>query len=144
MGEGAFPEKAKLPAPRLKDYFKRFEAGYRGTLKPSTWRSYETNMRLHILPELGNHRLDEITKSMMKKLVSQLVNKGRAKDSIRLTVASLGIVYSQAIDDKIVVENPTKGLGKFYRQAKRKHEEISPLTEEESLLFLARSKASGT
>ena len=75
----------------------------------------------------------------MKKLVSQLVEKGRAKDSIRLTVASLGIVYSQAIDDKIVVENPTKGMGKFYRQAKRKHEEISPLTEDESLLFLEKT-----
>jgi len=139
LGKGAFGEKAKLPAPRLKDYWKRFEANYKGTLKRSTWTSYETNMRLHILPELGSHRLDEITKTMMKKLVSQLVDKGRAKDSIRLTVASLGIVYSQAIDDKIVVENPTKGLGKFYRQAKRKHEEISPLTEEESLLFLEKT-----
>jgi len=139
LGKGAFPEKAKLEAPRLKDYFKRFEQNYKGTLKRSTWTSYETNMRLHILPELGNHRLDEITKAMMKKLVSQLVDKGRAKDSIRLTVASLGIVYSQAIDDKIVVENPTKGLGKFYRQAKRKHEEISPLSEEESLLFLEKT-----
>ena len=36
-------------------------------------------------------------------------------------------------------ENPTKDLGLFYRQAKRKHEEISPLTEEESLLFLEKT-----
>jgi len=67
------------------------------------------------------------------------VEKGLAKDSIRLYLAALGVLYTQAIDDKIVTENPTKSLGKFYRQAKVKHEEISPLTEEESLLFLEKT-----
>ena len=79
--------------------------------------------------------MDEITKPMMKKLVAKLVDQGLARDTIRLIVASLGIVYSQAIDDKITKENPTRGMGKFYRQAKMRQEEINPLTEEESLLF---------
>jgi len=139
LGKGAFGEKAKLPTPRLKDYFKRFEASYRGTLKPGTWVSYESSMRVHILPELGNHRLDEITKPMMKRLVAGLVEKGLAKDTIRLILAAIRVLYSQAVDDKIATENPARGLGKFYRQAKRKHEEIDPLTEEESLLFLEKT-----
>ena len=41
LGKGAFGEKAKLPAPTLEQYFKRFEANYKGTLKPSSWLSYE-------------------------------------------------------------------------------------------------------
>ncbi len=139
LGKGAFPSKAKLPTPRLKDYYKRFEENYKGTLKPSSWYSYEGSLRIHILPELGNYRLDEITKPMMKELVAEWVKKGLAKDSIRLYLASLKVLYNQAIDDKIVKDNPTKELGKFYRQAKRKHEEISPLTEEESLLFLEKT-----
>jgi len=139
LGKEAFGQKAKLPAPRLKDYFKRFEAGYRGTLKPGTWVSYESSMRVHILPELGNHRLDEITKPMMKRLVAGLVEKQLAKDTIRLILAAIRVLYTQAIDDKVVNENPASGLGRFYRQAKRKHDEISPLTEEESLLFLERT-----
>jgi len=49
------------------------------------------------------------------------------------------VLYNQATDDHVVSENPTKGLGKFYRQAKVKHEEISPLTEEESLFFLEKT-----
>jgi len=64
------------------------------------------------------------------------LDKGLAKDSIRLILASLGVIYSQAIDDKLVTHNPTKKLGKFYRQAPVRHEEITPLTEDESLLFL--------
>ena len=139
LGKGAFGEKAKLPTPRLKDYFKRFETNYKSTLKPSSWLSYEGALRIHILPELGEYRLDEITKPMMKQLVVKMVEEGLAKDSIRLYLTSLGVLYNQAIDDKVVSENPTKGLGKFYRQAKRKHEEISPLTEEESLLFLGKT-----
>jgi len=139
LGRDAFGQKAKLPAPKLKDYYKRFEENYRGTLKPSTWASYEMGMRVHILPELGNHCLDEITKAMMKKFVSKLVEKGLAKDSIRLYLASLGVLYTQAVDDKLVAESPTKSLGKFYRQAKKKHEEIDPFTEDESLLFLEKT-----
>ena len=139
LGRGAFPEKAKLPVPTLGHYFKQFEKNYRGTLKPSSWLSYEGSLRIHILPELGKYRLDEITKPMMKELVVEWVKKGFAKDSIRLYLTSLGVLYNQAIDDKVVSENPTKGLSKFYRQAKRKHEEISPLIEGESLLFLEKT-----
>jgi len=139
LGKGAFGERAKLPTPRLKDYWKRFEASYRGTLKPGTWVSYESSMRVHILPELGNYRLDEITKPMMKRLVAGLVEKQLAKDTIRLILAAIRVLYAQAIDDKVVNENPAKGLGKFYRQAKSKHDEISPLDEEESLLFLEKT-----
>jgi len=139
LGAAAFPEKAKLPTPTLEQYFKRFEANYKSTLKPSTWYSYESSLRIHILPEFGKYPLDEITKPMMKKLVAEWVKKGFAKDSIRLYLASFKVLYNQAIDDKVVSENPTKGLGLFYRQAKRKHEEISPLTEGESLLLLQKT-----
>jgi len=139
LGKAAFGQKAKLPTPRLKDYWKRFEVSYRGTLKPGTWVSYESSMRVHILPELGNHRLDEITKPMMKKLVAGLVERRLAKDTIRLILAAIRVLYTQAIDDKVVNENPAAGLGMFYRQAKRKHDEISPLTEEESLVFLEKT-----
>jgi len=139
LGAAAFPEKAKLPAPKLKDYFKRFEQNYKGTLKATSWECYEGALRIHILPELGKYRLNEITKSMMKKLVVKMVEEGRAKDSIRLYVAALRVLYNQAIDDKVVSESPTKGLGKFYRQAKRKHEDIDPLSEEESLLVLEKT-----
>ncbi len=136
LGAAAFPEKKKAPAPTLHRYFKTFEKFYRATLKPTTWSSYETNMRIHVLPVFGQLHLDELTRAKMKEFVAGLVEKGLARDSIRLILAALGIVYNQAIEDKIVSENPAKRLGTFYRQAPNRHEEITPLTEEESLLFL--------
>ena len=137
LGKGAFPDvKTKPPAPTLQRYFKTFERAYRATLKPTTWLSYETSMRVHVLPKFGQLCLDELTRIKMKEFVAELVEKGLARDSIRLILAVLGIIYNQAIEDKIVSENPTKRLGTFYRQAPVRHEEITPLTEEESLLFL--------
>jgi integrase len=136
LGKGAFPEKAKLSTPTLQQYFKSFERSYRATLRPTTWSAYEASMRIHVLPEFGKLCLDEVTRAKMKELVAELVEKGLARDSIRLILAVLGIVYNQAVEDKIVSENPAKRLGTFYRQAPVRHEEITPLTEEESLLFL--------
>jgi len=94
------------------------------------------SMRVHVLPEFGQLCLDDLTRVKMKEFVAELVEKGLARDSIRLILAALSIIYNQAIEDKIVSENPAQKLGTFYRQAPVKHEEITPLTEEESLLFL--------
>jgi len=137
LGKGAFPDvKTKPPAPTLQQYFKSFERAYRPTLKPKTWICYEGSMRNHVLPKFGQLPLDEVTRPKMKEFVAELVEGGLARDSIRLVLSSLRIVYTQAIEDKIVSENPAQRLGTFYRQAPVKHEEITPLTEEEFLLFL--------
>ena len=136
LGKSAFGQKAKLPAPRLRDYVKKFEEVYKPTVRPNTWRIYSYGLRINILPELGKYRLDEISKSIMKDLVAKLVNKGLAKKTIQLSLAALAVLYELAIDDGIVSKNPTKKLAKFYRRAPSKEGEIAPLTEEENLLFL--------
>ena len=94
------------------------------------------SMRVHVLPKFGQLCLDEVTRPKMKEFVAELVEKGLARDSIRLILAALTIIYNQAIEDKVVGENPARRLGTFYRQAPVRHEEITPLTEEESVLFL--------
>jgi len=139
LGKPLFGEKAKPPAPTLQQYFKSFERAYRATLKPTTWSCYEMGMRVHVLPQFGQLRLDEVTRIKMKEFVAGLVEKGLARDSIRLILAALRIVYTQAVEDKIVSENPARRLGTFYRQAPVRHEEITPLDEEESLLFLEKT-----
>ena len=62
-----------------------------------------------------------------------------AKDSIRLILAALSVLYSDAVEKEIVLKNPTIGMGKFYRQAPKIHEEIEPLTEEEVVQLLEAS-----
>ena len=69
-------------------------------------------------------------------VVDHPLDKGLAKDSIRLILAALSVLYSDAVEKEIVIKNPTIGMGKFYRQAPKKHEEIEPLTEEEVVQLL--------
>lgn len=145
LGQPLLGEEKQPSLPTLKQYYERFRETYmETTLKPSTFKSYELSFRVHILPVLGNYRLDQIDRAKMEGFVGGLVKKhisGQSertlsKDTIRLIIAALGILYSEALEKNIVQENPTKALGKFYRQAPKRHEEIEPFTEEESILFL--------
>ena len=45
---------------------------------------------------------------LVKKKISEESERTLSKDSIRLIIAALGILYSEALEKKIVQENPTK------------------------------------
>jgi len=106
------------------------------TLKQTTFDGYDSSFRNHILPRLGKYRLDQLDRTKMQSFVRGLLDQDLAKDSIRLILAALSILYTDAIEKEIVVKNPTLGMSKFYRQAPRKHEEIEPLTEDEVVRLL--------
>ncbi len=136
LGRPLMGKEEEPPAPTLNRYCKTFEQFYRPTLRPSSWRIYDVNLRVHALPRLGHLRLDEITRPVMKSFVAHLVEKGLARNSIRMIIANLAVIYGQAMESKIVSADPTKKLGIFHRQAPNKHEVITPLTKKESILFL--------
>ncbi len=46
-------------------------------LEPSTYASYERNIRLHVLPHLGNIRLQQLTPIHLNKLYRTLLEEGR-------------------------------------------------------------------
>jgi len=135
LGE-AFLQKKKPPVPTLEEYFQRFKRTYMKTLRESSQETYHSSFKNHILPKLGRLRLDEIDRALMEEFTTALVEKNLAKDSITMILSPLGVLYVDAIDKKIVRDNPTLRLRKFYRQAPKRHEEIEPLSGEESLLFL--------
>jgi len=137
LGQPLFAEKERPPLPTLNQYYKRFEATYMETaIARNTFSGYEVNFRVHILPELGKYKLDEIGRNEMEDFVAVLMKKRRAKGSIRLTLSILGVLYNNAIKKDLVLRNPAKGLAELYRQALVVHDDIEPLTEENSLLFL--------
>ncbi|MDA2928489.1 site-specific integrase [Acidobacteria bacterium AH-259-O06] len=140
---GELPIKEQKKTPTLAEYYKRFKAGYMSvTLKKSTFISYETSFRIHILPELGNYHLDEIDAEKIEEFIAKLTEKkvGKtdrtlARDSIRLVVAALRISFKRAIKHKLVTENPATELGEFYRQVPKRHE-VDPLNGDEVVMFL--------
>lgn len=136
LGE-SLPEK-KPPAPKLEEYYQsRFKPYMKLTLKRSTCITFESNFRVHILPQFGRLPLDQVDRQKMEGFISKLVEGGMAKDSIRLILAALSSLYTHALDNKLVTENPARGVSKLYRQVPKRHKKPEPLTVEESLAFLS-------
>jgi len=58
-------------------------------LKPSTYASYEKNIRLHVIPHLGAVRLQRLTGAHLDKLYAQLLTSGRVGTSGKAKGAGL-------------------------------------------------------
>ena len=135
LGEAAFPQR-KPPAPTLKEYYKVFTCTYLKTaVRHSTRQSYVYNVKNHILPALGDLKLDLITRQRTKQFVACLVEKGLARATIAIIIAQLSSMMSQAKDDGIIQVNPAARLRKFYSNAPASRH-IEPLTAEEARALL--------
>jgi integrase len=137
LDKPAFQEK-KLSVPKLGEYYQsRLTPYMKLTLKRSTYITFESAFRVHILPQLGRLHLDQIDRQKMEGFISKLVKKDMAKDSIRLILAALSCLYTHAVENQLVTENPAKGVSKLYKQVPSRHKKPEPLTVEESLAFLS-------
>ena len=61
---GAFLQEEWLPAIQAR-------------IRPSTWDSYARNIRLHVVPALGNERLQSITPAGLNRFYAELLEQGR-------------------------------------------------------------------
>jgi integrase len=129
-------EKEAPVAPTLDAYFERFKKILEGSVRESTRDCYEGRYNNAIRQELGGLCLDKITRERVEEFAASLVGKGLAKDTIRLTLATLRKILNKAQRAKLITENPATRLGEFFRQAPTRHKEIEPLTEAEVIKFL--------
>jgi integrase len=85
-------------------------------LRPSTQRIYEANLRLHVLPELGEMELSKLTPSMLRawlsKLSTRTLKNGKdfASGSVSQAYRTLNRVLTAAVDDELIARNPLRGV----------------------------------
>lgn len=161
--------KPKASIPALREYYeKTIQPLWEGSLSRNTYKSYDGSFRVHILPELGDIPVNEITRDQIKKLVTGLRKKpitvahrkkaedGEAsiidvtsrkdkprllsKETIRNIVAALRAAFTEAVESNVVVANPAVRLGKFYKEASQFREEIDPFTADEVTKLLQTTK----
>jgi len=78
--------------------------------KPSAIRSYESSLRLHILPELGALKLDDVQRRDIQMLADELLATGRDPSTIRNALMPLRVIYRRALEDGDVAVSPCAGL----------------------------------
>ena len=141
LGLELFPEKNHAPmVPTFASYYEKFERTcLKSSCRESTVDRYNMDFRLYLKPKFGALPLNQITREKIKELTTELLEKGRARNSIRNTAAILRLVLNQAIEDGLLVSNPAMRLAKFFKQA-RAARKIDFLTAEEVPLFLEQAR----
>lgn len=81
----------------------------RGTLKPSAKVREASIVRVHLVPVLGTTRLDAIKPSMVARMVTLLLEAGKAPKTVRNVHAVLYGVMEAALVDGLITVNPCKG-----------------------------------
>lgn len=88
-----------------------FEKQAQLALKRSTWKNYHTLLKVHILPELGEHRLNQISsRSTADFLVSKL-RQGLRSKTVKNIKNCLSSILSHACQpDCYIEQNPVIGI----------------------------------
>jgi integrase len=109
--------------------------------KPATVANYRQLLRLYLYPRFGDVRLDAISRDAVKDFLATLVAGGKfSRNTLRLIVCTLRVIFNAAVEDSIVDRNPAARLGRFTKSERPKFQ-ASALTSKEALALLG---AAGT
>lgn len=102
----------RIEAPTLKTFVKQWEDEHLFALASGTRRTYEVAIRLRIVPELGNRKLDAITPGDVQLFLNRLIREGVGDASVRKTAAVLQSIFKRAEFNEFVSRNPVKVVKK--------------------------------
>lgn len=102
------PPKARKEVPTLAAFASRFLDGYAraNRLKPSGIAAKETILRVHLVPQLGKRRLDEITNEDVQRLKSHLAAK--APKTVNNILSVLNTLLKVALEWELIERSPCR------------------------------------
>jgi integrase len=78
--------------------------------KPSALRAYSGAMRLRVLPEFGDVRLDELRRSDLQEFADRMLAEGLSPSYIQTTLLPLRAIVRRALARDELAVNPCAGL----------------------------------
>ncbi len=112
------------------------EGTVKGSVKTTTYESYERVIRCHIKPELGGRKLKTLAPDHVQALYQRKLDSGLAPGTVRLVHS----VLSRALDQAVKWGTVPRNVCKATTPPKPDSEEIKPLDAEQSRQIL---KAAG-
>jgi len=104
----------------------------------ATWESYETMIRVHIKPSIGNIPLQDLRPEHLQTLYNDKLKNGRIKGG-GLSPKTVGYIHTvlhmalkQATREQLVIRN----VAELVNKPRQKKHEITPLTLDEIKVFL--------
>ncbi|MER3399046.1 MAG: site-specific integrase [Chloroflexota bacterium] len=133
---GLLPEPSKVTLGEYLTFW--LENGAKPTVRPPTLRQYEYAVRVHLNPDLGGRRLQELKPADIQTLYSQKLATGLSRRSVQIIHAVLHRALKQAVEWGLLAQNPADRV-KAPRPGRR---EFRVLTPEEAARFLEAARAS--
>jgi integrase len=111
-----------LRAPKRTTVREAWEAWYGGAkagtilnrsgdpFKPSALRSYESAMRLRVLPKLGDVRLAELRRADLQAFANGLLSGGLSPSAVQVTLLPMRAIVRHALSLDELAVNPCAGL----------------------------------
>src|SRR5262245_25325768 len=137
LGDFSIPDEQAMRLP-FSTYYKAWLDSYVSThTKESTFATYETAYRVHLLPFLGETDIREITREQLKRFMYEKLTAGLARNSVKGYLAPLSEMFNHAIEDGQVQRNPCGRILRIPRKEKGEQQnKIDFLTREELTLLL--------
>ncbi|MGZ4391164.1 MAG: tyrosine-type recombinase/integrase [Gaiellaceae bacterium] len=105
------------PVPLLAEYAATWLDSIRGLVRPRTYEGYTYRLERHILPRLGQLRLDEIGVDDVLALIGELRESGYSGWSIRSILTPLSRLFSHAVRRDLIAASPISKLDRSERPA---------------------------
>lgn len=129
LGDFGFEDKKAIPT--FKEYADSWiKTTIPATCKESTVEDYRDILRIHVLHVFEDLPMKDITRGMVKDFLLGKINDGYAKNTVCHMKDVISGVLNKALDDEVIMMNPTYKLGR-YLKAKDRKKNINPLTAEE-------------
>ena len=77
------------------------------SIREQTWKSYESVIRLHIIPNLGNKKVASLTTSTVQKFYNKLLSEGKSGSLVRDAHLILHQAMDVAVKENLIAKNPT-------------------------------------
>jgi integrase len=78
--------------------------------RPSVTRDYEGDLRRHVLPTLGDHRLSDLRRGDVQGLVDRLTESGLAPSTVRNALDPLRRICDRAVKRDVLAFSPCQHL----------------------------------
>lgn len=97
------------------------------SIRPATWRSYESNIRVHLKPALGSVRLRHLQAAQVQRLLNDKLAGGLSPRSVEIMYTILHAALKQAAREGLVSRN----VADYAKKPRKQRREMRVLTNEE-------------
>ena len=147
---GLKPEKVRPEMPFGDWLTYWYENHSKPKIRPTTQETYESRIRLHIIPEIGDIPLNKLTQNDLQQFYGRLKKSGRKRFTdkygeglsdrmVRMCHATCRSALEKAVQDGLIRMNPAIGC----KLPPKKAKEMQVLDREELQKFLIQAQADG-